>query len=199
MNKITCSHTSGRDIMPNRLLIKKNNWMIETERLILKPLTYEQLVKYTKCDNSLEKELKLNETSRTISPELKEAFEQTILPNVADKTKNYLYSTLWTAISKVDNKMIGDLCIVGEPNENGEIEIGYGTYDEFQNKGFMTEIVSGIIIWAKTQKKVKSIIASTNKNNAASFKVLEKNNFIKIDETETLFKWKLKMNNEINI
>ncbi len=173
--------------------------MIETERLILKPLTYEQLVKYIKCDNSLEEELNLHESSRTISPELKEAFEQTILPNVADKTKNYLYSTLWTAISKVDNKMIGDLCIVGEPNVNGEIEIGYGTYDEFQNKGFMTEIVSGIIIWAKTQKKVKSIIASTNKKNAASFKVLEKNNFIKIDETETLFKWKLKMNNEMNI
>jgi len=63
--------------------------MIETKRLILKSLTYDQLVKYIKCDKSLEKELKLNETSRTISLELKEAFKQTILPNVADKTKNY--------------------------------------------------------------------------------------------------------------
>ncbi len=165
--------------------------MIETERLLLKPLNYEQLVKYTKCDNSLEAELNLSETSRTISPELKEAFEQTILPNVADKTKNYLYSTLWTAISKTENKMIGDLCIVGEPNAAGEIEIGYGTYDEFQNKGYMTEIVSGIIKWTKTQPIVKSIIASTDKSNTASFRVLEKNNFIKIGETETLFMWKL--------
>jgi len=136
--------------------------MIETERLILKPLTYEQLIKYIKCDNSLETELKLNKTSRTISDELKDAFEQTILPNVADKSKNYLYSTLWTAISKAENKMVGDLCIIGEPNEDGEIEIGYGTYDEFQNKGFMTEIVQGIIKWAKTQPKVKSVIASTD-------------------------------------
>ena len=169
--------------------------MIETERLILKPLTYDQLVKYTKADNSLEEELALNKTSRTISPELKEAFEQTILPNVADKTKNYLYSTLWTAISKTENKMVGDLCIVGEPNANGEIEIGYGTYDEFQNKGFMTEIVNGIIVWAKTQALVKSIIASTNKINNASFKVLEKNNFLKSGETDTLFHWKLIINN----
>lgn len=168
--------------------------MIETKRLIIKPLTYKQLVKYTKCDNSLEKELNLNETSRTISPELKEAFEQTILPNVADKSKNYLYSTLWTAISKIENKMVGDLCIVGEPNADGEIEIGYGTYDEFQGKGFMTEVVSGIIEWAKTQPKVKSIIASTEKTNTASFKVLEKNNFIKIGETETLFNWKMVIN-----
>lgn len=168
---------------------------METERLILKPLTYKQLVKYIKCDNSLEIELNLNKTSRTISLELKEAFKQTILPNVADKSKNYLYSTLWTAISKIENKMIGDLCIVGEPNANGEIEIGYGTYDEFRNKGFMTEAVSGIIEWAKTQPKIKSIIASTDKTNNASFKVLEKNNFIKIGESETLLNWKSEIKN----
>jgi [ribosomal protein S5]-alanine N-acetyltransferase len=170
--------------------------MIETKRLILKPLTYEQLLKYTKCDNSLEAELNLNETSRTISPELKEAFEQTILPNVADKTKNYLYSTLWTAISKTENKMVGDLLIVGEPNAEGEIEIGYGTYDEFQNKGFMTEMVRAMIEWTKTQHSVKSIIASTDKTNTPSFKVLENNGFIKIGETETLFNWKLEINRE---
>lgn len=170
--------------------------MIETERLILKPLTYEQLIKYIKCDNSLETELSLNETSRTISPELQEAFDQTILPNVADKTKNYLYSTLWTAISKTENKMVGDLCIVGEPNADGEIEIGYGTYDEFRNKGFMTEIVSGIIEWAKMQSIVKSIVASTDKTNLASSKVLEKNNFTKMGETETSLSWKLEMSNK---
>ena len=170
--------------------------MIETKRLILKPLTYEQLVKYTKCDNSLETELNLNKTTRAISPELKDAFEQTILPNVADKSKNYLYSTLWTAISKSENKMIGDLCIVGEPNVNGEIEIGYGTYEEFQNRGFMTEIVSGIIEWARTQPKVESRIASTKKTDTASLKVLEKNMFQKIEETETLYNWRLKLDNQ---
>jgi len=167
--------------------------MIKTERLILKPLTYNQLLKYIKADNSLEAELNLNETSRTISPELKEALEQTILPSVADTTKDYLYSTLWTAISKDDNKMVGDICIVGEPNSDGEIEIGYGTYDEFQKKGFMTEAVSGIIEWAKTRTKVFSILASTEKENIGSFTILLKNNFIKIGETEILFHWKLKI------
>jgi len=168
--------------------------MIETERLILRPLTYEQLMKYTKCDNSLEKDLNLNETSRTISAVLLEAIEKTILPNVADKSKNFLYSTIWTAISKVENKMVGDICIYGEPNEDGEIEIGYGTYTEFQNKGFMTEIIEGIIGWVKTEINVKSIIASTEKTNLASAKVLKKNNFIKSGETGDLFNWKLVMN-----
>jgi hypothetical protein len=56
--------------------------MIETERHILIPLTYNQLLKYIKCDNSLEEELNLNKTSRTISPELKEALEQTKLRTI---------------------------------------------------------------------------------------------------------------------
>lgn len=165
--------------------------MINTPRLKIIPLTYNQLVKYAKCDNSLEKELNLNSSLRKISEELKEALEDTILPNVADKNKNYLFSTLWTAISIAENSMVGDLCIVGEPNELGEIEIGYGTYEEFQGRGYMTEIVGGIIQWAKSQSLVKSIVASTMKSNSASFKVLEKNNFIKIGETPLLFNWKL--------
>jgi RimJ/RimL family protein N-acetyltransferase len=171
--------------------------MLETERLILKPLTYEQLIKYVKCDNSLEQELNLNNTSRTISPELKEAFEQTILPNVADKTKNYLYATLWTAISKTEKKMVGDLCIIGEPNEFGEIEIGYGTYEDFQNLGYMTEIVRGIVGWVKSQSNVKSIMASTNKLNVASYRVLEKNGFRLVGETAMLLNWKLEILHEI--
>src|SRR6188768_3668464 len=154
--------------------------MVETERLLLKPLTYDQLVKYIKVDHSLETELHLNESTRSISAELKEAFEETILPNVADPAKNYLFSTLWTAIYKAENKMVGDLCFIGEPNEAGEVEIGYGTYEAHRKKGFMTEAVGGMIEWAKKQPNVKSIVASTEKINSASFSVLEKNNFLKI-------------------
>lgn len=166
--------------------------MIETERLIIRPLTHCQLIKYIQVDNSLETELNLLSSSRTISPELKEALEQTIVPNVADATKNYLYSTLWTVISKAENKMVGDLCFIGEPNAEGEIEIGYGTYEEFQNKGFMTEAVGGMIQWAEKQPGVKSIIASTVKSNFPSYSVLLKNNFIKIGETDKMYNWRHK-------
>ena len=87
--------------------------------------------------------------------------------------------------------MIGDICIVGETNSTGEIEIGYGTYDEFQKKGFMTEAVGGMIKWATTQPKIFSIIASTEKNNIASYTILQKNHFLKVSESETMFHWKL--------
>ncbi len=168
--------------------------IIETERLRLQPLTYDQLLKYIKADHSLERELHLNETTGTISTELQEALEQTILPNVADPAKDYLYSTLWTLISKKENKMVGDICIVGEPNEKGEIEIGYGTYEEFRGKGYMTEAVSGLVKWAESQPGVLSVIASTEKDNISSFTILEKNRFTKVGETESLFNWKLTIN-----
>jgi RimJ/RimL family protein N-acetyltransferase len=168
--------------------------MIETERLIIRPLTYNQLLKYLKADNSLEQELNLNATSRIIPAALREAFEQTILPNAADRGKNYLYSTLWTMISKADNKMVGDLCFMGEPNDSGEIEIGYGTYDEFRQKGYMTEAVGGMIQWAERQPGVYAVLASTEKDNSASWKILVKNNFRRTGETETLIHWKRILN-----
>jgi len=167
--------------------------MIETPQLLIQPLNYEQLLKYIRNDNSLEKELNLSPTSREISPELSAALEQTILPAIADKTRNYLYSTLWTIILKDQDKMIGDLCFVGEPNESGEVEIGYGTYKDFQGKGYMTEAVGGMISWAIEQPEIKAIVASTDKTNTASYSVLIKNGFIKFGENQDLFHWRLQL------
>jgi [ribosomal protein S5]-alanine N-acetyltransferase len=172
--------------------------MIQTERLLLLPLTYGQLVRYARCDGSLEEELRVRPSSRTVSAELREALEQTILPNVAERPENYLYHTLWTAISKTHNSMVGDLCIIGEPDAAGEIEIGYGTYDAFQGQGFMTEMVSGIIAWATAQPAVRAIIASTDRANTASFRVLQKNGFITTGETEDTLHWKLQLHSPVN-
>ena len=179
-----------QEILPE---LQSNSQMIETPQLLIKPLNYEQLLKYIRNDNSLEKELNLSATSREIPPELSQALEQTILPAVADNTRNYLYSTLWTIILKDQDKMIGDLCFVGEPNESGEVEIGYGTYKAFQGKGYMTEAVGGMIRWALEQPEIKAIVASTDKTNTASYSVLIKNGFIKSGENQDLFHWRLQL------
>lgn len=165
--------------------------LIETPRLTLMPLTYEQLLLYILSDNSLEASLHLNPTIRHISPELKEALEETILPQVADKRKNYLFSTLWSVILKTDQKMVGDLCFIGEPNAAGEIEIGYGTYEAFRGQGYMSEAVGGMVAWAKSQPNVKAIVASTEKKNPASSRILQKNHFKQVEASESLLHWKL--------
>lgn len=165
--------------------------MIETQRLIIIPLNYAQLLNYTKTDGSLEKELKLQPNLRVITTELFEALTQTILPNVANPLNNYLFNTLWTMIEKQQRIMVGDLCWVGEPDASGVVEIGYGTYENFKQQGFMTEALAGMIHWAKQQEAIKTIVASTAKNNVPSFRVLEKNGFVQTDESLDLYHWQL--------
>lgn len=168
--------------------------MIQTFRLNLLPLSYDQLQKYIKNDQSLEKELNLKDSTRSISPELKEALQQTILPNVADPAKNYLYSTLWTIINRAERQMVADLCFVGEPNAEGEIEIGFGTYEQHQGHGYMTEAVTGMIKWVREQTGVKSIFAQTEMGNFASMSVLQKNGFVQLSSGEKLSSWRLDLN-----
>jgi RimJ/RimL family protein N-acetyltransferase len=164
--------------------------MIETNRLNIIPLTFGQLQKYVLNDNSLEQDLGLNLTERTISPDLAEALSDTILKNTADKSKNYLYTTLWSVILKSENKIVGDLCFMGEPDFFGQVELGYGTYKNFRGNGFMTEAVGALVAWASTQPTIKIILATTETQNIASVRVLEKNGFILSGETQNLIQWR---------
>lgn len=93
--------------------------------------------------------------------------------------------------------MVADLCFTGEPNSEGEIEIGYGTYENQRGKGYISEAVGGMVEWTKSQQGIKSIIASTEKTNIASYKVLQKNNFIRTEENELLYHWKLQLDRNV--
>lgn len=73
---------------------------LKTSRLEIFPLSYSQLISYTKLNGELESTLGLNLRERTLPPELKEAFEQIIIPAVNAKPDNILFSTLWTIIYK---------------------------------------------------------------------------------------------------
>ena len=167
--------------------------VLETERLLIRPLSYNQLQEYTELNNCLEQSLGLNSFTRTLPNELKEALEQVILPQVA-ASDNFLYATLWTIIDKERKLMVGDLCFKGAPNEQGEVEIGYGTYDSFQGRGFMTEAIGAIAQWALKQPEVRAIIAETEINNISSHRTLSKNNFTVYKKVENMIWWRLDNN-----
>lgn len=165
--------------------------MIETSRLIIKPLNHSQLLKYLDNDPSLDQELNLVVSSREISPELREIMEGTIIPKISKAESNFIYSTLWTVIEKGHNIMVGDLCFMAGPDEQGEIQIGYGMHERFRNMGLMTEAVDGLIKWARMQPEVKSIVATTDRNNIASYSVLIKNRFKRVAKNGSHFQWRL--------
>ena len=163
---------------------------IETARLYLHPLTYEQLKLYLQNDGSIEKELNINWKPRDIHPDLRESLQKTLSPEMEDH-QNFHFFTLWTMISKEYNCMIGDLCFKGEPCENGSVEIGYGIYPAFERKGYITEAVEVLCLWAMNQKYVRSVRAETLPDNIASQRVLQKNGFVFLGNSNGFMKWQL--------
>jgi [ribosomal protein S5]-alanine N-acetyltransferase len=164
---------------------------LETPRLQIIPLSKEQLANYSTADFSLENSLNANNIPRVVPEHLKNVINNKIMPSLHDTTKDTLYYTFWTIIFKQENVMVADLCFKGEPNANGEIEIGYGTYPAFEGKGFMTEAVGEMIKWAFEQPNVQSVTAQTDPANIASQKILRKNNFVQYGQTEGNILWRI--------
>ncbi|MFP3596994.1 GNAT family N-acetyltransferase [Chryseobacterium sp. SIMBA_029] len=164
---------------------------IETKRLLIKPLDENEMRNYILNDFVLESSLKLENHSRVVPDRVKKAIETKVLPNLTDQSKNNLYYTFWVVISKEQNKLVAEMCFKGEPNERGELEIGYATYPDFQLNGFMTEAISGLVNWAFQEENINTILAETDLNNIASIRVLEKNNFTLESQTKNNCFWRL--------
>lgn len=86
----------------------------------------------------------------------------------------------WYAIRIDDDYPVlcGGIGFKGPPDKQGMVEIGYSVLPEFQRQGLATEMVAGIVRWAKRRSEVRQLEAETNIDNKASIRVLEKNSFI---------------------
>jgi ribosomal-protein-alanine N-acetyltransferase len=58
--------------------------------------------------------------------------------------------------------------------ETGEIKVGYLFHKKFWNKGYATEVLRAMLEWAKNNINTEYIIAYADKENTASFRVMEK-------------------------
>lgn len=151
--------------------------MIETERLIIRPLSYHELIKHAESPYELAKELGLTASKSLLDKEVKEAIINDLLPNMTDPDKDPLFYTMWIVIEKTEKAIIGGICFHGEPDDQGEVEIGYGTDTEYRNRGYMSESIEGLVGWLREGRKVKVIKGETDSLNFSSIRVLEKNGF----------------------
>lgn len=170
---------------------KFDNIRLETSRLYLIPLNYNQLLMYAKSDDSLEFELGISSFKKEFTEELKTTIERFMIPYIIQHPEHILYATIWVIILKAKNMIIGDIGFKGAPSDKGLIEIGYGTYPDFFNQGFMSEALSALTQWAFCQPDVSIILAETDKSNISSQRVLNKNNFLPFAETENMYWWRL--------
>jgi hypothetical protein len=171
--------------------------MIETNRLNIKPLTGDQLKKYADSPNELAFDLGLVPSQVLMGEEVKKAINNDLLPNVTDATKDPLFYTMWLVIEKNSNTIVGGICFHGEPDENKEVEIGYGIDEPFQNRGYMSETIAGLTHWITDYKKVKVIKAETECDNISSIRVLEKNGFKTSQQIDNTLILRLQIKKEI--
>ena len=111
--------------------------------------------------------------------------------NNLNKVKSPSEFESWMVINKSTNTLVGGVGFKGLPNEQGDIDIGYGIIESETQKGYAKEATLGLIEWAFRQTGVKAITASCSKKNLASQQILTFLKFDKVGEDQEMVYWKL--------
>lgn len=164
--------------------------ILETMRLKIIPLTKEQFRLLLNGVSKLEEDMNLASSGKLLNADTQQAMEMLYKESLLHP-HNYFWYTNWQIILKSENKAIGSMCFMKEPNCNGQVEIGYGINDDYRNNGYMTEAVICIYQWAFLQEDVSQIIAETEIDNYSSQKVLEKSGMIKHMHRDNSIWWKI--------
>lgn len=167
--------------------------MVKTKRLILKPLNADELLLATNDPNQLDKHLNLNirySGESTLQSHVKKALEYR-RKMVLKYPDTYEWYTEWELIETGEQVIIGGVMLMSERNE-GEVEIGYGIDEQYQNKGYMTEAIRALIDWMFQQSEdLMYVVAETEKENIASQKVAIHVGMKKYRETDECDWWRI--------
>ena len=165
---------------------------ITTPRLVLISLAPAQLRSY------LEGESEFIEQVGPISREiLTEPLKRTIgikLEKMAGASQFDLpWLTYWLIKVPPAGYGAGLIGFKGTPDQSGAAEIGYGIDSDYQNQGYMTEAVKGMIQWAFQDPRCDRIIApGTQRENLASNRVLQKVGMRVYQEDPETLSWHIK-------
>jgi RimJ/RimL family protein N-acetyltransferase len=100
---------------------------------------------------------------------------------------------IWLFVRR--GQIIGDGGFHGPPKD-GRVEIGYSIVAEFQKRGYATEAVRALCVWA-FKHEVRLIAANCEAANVASVRVLERCGFVEAGSEvrpsgETKLTWELR-------
>jgi len=95
---------------------------------------------------------------------------------------------LFTIVERSSGQSIGGIGFKTSPNEQGEVEIGYGVCLSSQRQGVATEAVTVLCEFAR--RDVRVVLADTDRDNVASQRVLEKCGFRTCGANDELLFWR---------
>lgn len=163
---------------------------LETQRLKLVPLTTKQMHLWLESIPHLTEELECLYPGDMLEGKLKNAVAAQLERALADQ-ENSQWHTFWAILRKADKVFIGSADFKDAPNEEGEVEIGYGLGHAFENQGYMSEALVALCQWAKRQPGVKCVLAETELANIAGETILQKCGFTAAEKNAKTIKWRL--------
>ena len=171
-------------------MINEAVFALESDRLLIQPLTYAQVLQYQAGAILFQPATGVPQPAYTVPAELVEVLADFILPNLKAAGAQYYFHTLWLISEKQAGHVVGSFLFKGRPDAQGRIEIGYGTEGDFQGRGYMTEALATALQWADSQPEIIEMHAETEVDNLASIQVLKKNNFEQCGQKGNLLCWR---------
>lgn len=150
-------------------------YILKHERVHLIPLNGAQLYFYLSRPDQLQAALGLPISKAVVEPAVvKHALRVKKQRLINSPEHEFPWHTYW--LVNIDSAPFGAGLIgfKGVPDNNGEVEIGYGIDPSWRNKGYTTEAAKLLIDWALKQESCQAVTAWSDKENVASARVLQK-------------------------
>lgn len=157
--------------------------MLETKRLLIKPLTKHDLI------YCLNEQLKSPIQDSEPLSELMKHIYLNKLETILCKPELWLFTTFWQIFERSSQFCIGEIDFKGSIDSEGITEISYSIDHDYTGFGYISEALPLIIDWAFSHDHVKGIKATTMHHNSHSITVLQKLNFALYDEDEINLYW----------
>ena len=167
--------------------------MLVTERLELHEVRLEHKVAFQRGREALSGLLGV-----AVPPEWPEFPEAFTLPVSGAGSVGEPEDNRWPGYLFVDRSkgaLIGNGGYAGEPNETGEVEVGYEVAPAYRNLGYASEAVRALVDNALKASEVTAVIAHTLAAENASVRVLRKVGFqwdgeMVSEDVGTIWRWR---------
>lgn len=160
---------------------------IITKRLELVPVTLEII--HSLSEGSNEEIIKIGikpngqwptEDTKDILPIIYESLVKSRIPSGFE---------FWMIVNKDTMQVIGDIGFHGKPNDQGDVEVGFGLVEKERGKGFGFEALEAIMDWLSKQESVKVIKADCLIHNIPSQRILQKVHMKEINRDQDFIYW----------
>lgn len=157
----------------------------ETERLILRPFSYED-------GDDFYEIVAHPENLPFIFPALKD--KNLALATMVEK---FMRSPLgnWALVDKVSGHMIGALCFEKLEERQLYVELSYFLKKDYWGQGLMTEAVKNLVFLAFYEIGLKELTIITHEENIASQMVAQKTGFVQVEQYRGSDRYSHKMRN----